>query len=190
LLSDTQMVIVRPRDFDAVDPLYDVVPKDFVKARTRLAASLRAVGKGEAATAVRKLPKSSATVWAINRLARRDKELVGQLVHAFEALKRAQVQRRATEIGKANEQLCVAVDAATDRAASYLADAGMRVTLATRRRIDATLRGAAVYEREAFREGVLTHELVAPGFDLFTDLRLRALPRPPSKAKRAVIRSV
>jgi hypothetical protein len=181
------MALVRSGGVDAVDPLYDVAPRDFVKARTQLAARLRAAGKEEAATAVRKLPKSSATVWAINRLARRDKKLVARLVGAFESLKRAELQRHATGIAKAGDELRVAADAATDRAASHLAHAGIRVTLVRRRQIDATLRGAAVYEREAFLEGVLTHELVAPGFDLFSDVRLRALPRPPSKAKREAV---
>jgi hypothetical protein len=153
-------------------------------------ARLRKEGLTAVAAAVRRLPRPSATVWAINRLARRDKSLVHRLVTAFERLKNAQLRRRTEEIGSTDARLREAVDAAVDRATMHLRDAGLGVSLATRRRMDATLRGATAYERDALREGVLTHELVAPGFDIFTSPRLHALPRPPSRAKRLALSTI
>ena len=175
---------------DAVDALYDVAPSTFIAARNRLAARLRRQGRTSAAAAVRKLPRLTGTVWAINRLARRDARVVARLLTAFERLRDAQVRRGSEEIGSAAREVGAAVEAAAARTTAYMRDAGLGVTPATRCRIDATLRGAAVYEREAFHEGVLTDDLVAPGFDLFTTPRLHALPRPPSRAKRLALRAI
>ena len=175
---------------DAVDALYDVAPGVFIAARNRLVARLRKQGRASAATAVRRLRPLSGTVWAINRLARRDPRVVGRLLVAFEGLRDAQLRRGREEIRWADAEVRVAAEAAVDRTARYMRDAGLSISAVTRRRMDATLRGAAVYEREAFREGVLTDDLVAPGFDLFAVPHLRALPRPPSKAKRLASRGI
>jgi hypothetical protein len=172
---------------DAVDALYDVAPTRFVAARARLAARLRRAGKSDVARAVAKLPRISAVVWAINRVARRDEGLVSRLVSALERLERAQRHRHPVGIDAANAEMAAAAAPAVARAACYMREAGLAVTPATRRRLDTTLRGAAAYERQALREGVLTHELVAPGVDIFNRVHLRALPLPPSRARRAAL---
>src|SRR5260221_10853386 len=112
-------------------------------------------------------PRRRAVVWAINELARRDRALIRRLVAAFDRLKRAQTRHRRSEIRAADADLRAAVDAAVDRAAAHLAEHGGTVTLATRRRLDATLRGAAARARRALTQGTLTRELTAPGFEGF-----------------------
>jgi hypothetical protein len=175
---------------DAVDKLYDVAPAVFIAERNRLVARLCKEGQASVAAAVRRRPRLPATVWAINRLARRDKGLIDRLVTAFEGLKAAHLRRWTEDIRSAEAHLRVVVDVAVDRASRFMREAGLKVSPATRRRLEETVRGAAVYEREALREGVLTQELVAPGFDLFSSPRLRALPRPPSRAKRVALRAI
>lgn len=61
-------------------------------------------------------PRRRAAVWAINELARHERWLITRVLTAFDRLKRAQTQARPTAMREAT------------------------VTLATRRRLDATLR--------------------------------------------------
>src|SRR4051794_12043481 len=130
---------------DVMDALHDVPPREFVTARNRLVARLRSIGRDDAANAVKKLPKPSATVWAINRVARRDRKLVARLLTGFERLRSAQMRRRGRDIRAAEAIFRSAVDTATDRAIAAMTSAGLGVTLETRRRLGATLRGAAAF---------------------------------------------
>jgi hypothetical protein len=129
-------------------------------------------------------PRRRAAVWALNELARRDRTLIARVLAAFDRLKRAQTQARPVAIREANAALRGAVDAAVDRAAARLAESGGTVTLATRRRLDATLRGAAAGARDALAEGALTQELAAPGFEVFGDVPLGAVARERRAAAR------
>src|SRR5688500_2122990 len=113
---------------DAVDALYDVRPGAFFAERGRLVARLRKEGRATAAAAVRKLPRLPATVWAINRLARRDPNVIHRLVMAFERLKAAHSSRWSEEVGAAEAQLGVIVDATVDRASRLMRDAGLTVS--------------------------------------------------------------
>jgi hypothetical protein len=66
------------------------------------------------------------------------------------------------------------VDAAVDQAASMLTAEGLHVSLDVRRRMDATLRGAAAGARNALVQGALTEDMPAPGFELFAGASPRA----------------
>ena len=150
--------------------LYHTPLADFVRARNALAARLTKSGRAAEAKAVRELTKPKATVWGLNRVAREAPKTIQRVLKAFDELKNAQL-RRQEHFGRASEELHEAVDAAVDQAAALLTAEGLRVSLETRRRMDATLRGAAAGARDALASGALTEELAAPGFELFTTTR-------------------
>jgi hypothetical protein len=172
----------------AVDPaaeLYRTPLAEFVRARNAIAARLSKSGRAGEARAVRALAKPKASVWGLNRVAREAPKIVRRVLTAFDGLKRAQL-RRPEHFGVASEELRNAVDAAVDQARSLLVAEGMNVSLDTRRRMDATLRGAAAGARDTLVRGALTEELPAPGFELFGGARPRGRrPRPARAGKRS-----
>jgi hypothetical protein len=158
--------VLRRSSADPTDELYRAPLAGFVRARNAIAARLVKSGHAAEAKAVRSLAKPKATVWGLNRVAREAPKAVRRVLTAFDALRRAQL-RHPEQFAAASEELRAAVDAAVDCAASLLTEEGLRVSLETRRRMDATLRGAAASSRDALVRGTLAEDLSAPGFELF-----------------------
>ena len=163
--------------------LYRSSLRDFVRGRDAIAARLAKSGRTDDAKAVRALVKPKASVWGLNRVAREAPKLVRRVLKAFDDLKQAQL-RKPEHFGAASEELRAAVDAAVDHAASVLTAEGMSVSLETRRRMDATLRGAAAQSRDALTHGTLTEDLPAPGFELFAGAQPRGRGPRPVRAER------
>ena len=159
--------------------IYDVPLGEFVRTRNAIAARLRAAGKDAEARAVRAIAKPRATVWAINKVARAAPRSIAQLLSAFDRLKRAQL-RRPDEIGAAADALRERIEDVVHRATAAMDEGGLGVGVDTRRRLAATLRGAAAAARERLEAGALTEEMSAPGFELFGG----ATPRPRGARRR------
>ncbi len=75
---------------DEADELYGLDPTDFVAARNDLAKRLRKEGNKARATEVTKLKRPSPAAWAVNQLARRHRDDLGELVRLGEQLQSAQ----------------------------------------------------------------------------------------------------
>ena len=70
----------------ALDELYGTYPAEFVTARKRLAATLRAGGDKAGAKVLQAARRPSTSAWALNQLARREPALVERLLDACSAL--------------------------------------------------------------------------------------------------------
>src|SRR6267378_792707 len=132
------------------DPLSNVPPDEFVKARDALASQLR----------------PSAALWIVNQLGRRAREQVDQLIGSTRQARRAQVEGRAgDELREAMRSQRDAMHRLLREADQVAAGAGLALTLEQQRRIQDTLETAASTDPDALREGRLQRELSPAGFD-------------------------
>jgi hypothetical protein len=173
-------------DEPALDRLYQVPPRDFVRTRKALAAELRGAKRPEAAAALAALRRPTVPVWVVNQLARRRAPDVEALVEAAERARAAQLGRRG-DVAEALRAFQRALAALTGDAEPIAREAGARPTPGLLGRVAATLRAAAVTPGLAarLRLGRLDREPAAPGFDVFAGERPRATvvpfrPRPPA----------
>lgn len=111
-----------------VDELYGVDRSDFVAERERRVTQLRADGHREEATALGRRRKPTLAAWAVDQAARRDGEVVDDLLDAGMALRDAQGVATsggdADELRRATRDLHRLVDVLTDVAGGVLAEAG------------------------------------------------------------------
>lgn len=163
--------------------LYALPPAEFTRARNARAAALKAAGRGDEARAVRGLRRPPPALWATNRLAHVEAERLAGFLDAVDELRRAQL-RDPRAVADALRRQRAGLDALVSRASDQLAGHRHRATPATQRRIANTLLGAAV-DRDlarALREGRLTEELAAPGFEVLAGApggsHLRLVPPP------------
>src|SRR4051812_47815199 len=75
---------------DDLDGLYSAALADFTDARNALAAKLKKAGDDARAKAVKALSKPTVAAWLVNQLARRHAGKLRELVHAGDALRKAQ----------------------------------------------------------------------------------------------------
>lgn len=152
------------------DDLAASPPSDFVRARAALVKELRAAGDREAAAEVAKLRRPPKSLWAVNALARRDRDDVKGLLAAGAGLRaaheRAVVRGEAAPLREAEAELRARVAVLVDSARALLSGASEAML----RRVSETLRAAATGGddlRRALREGRLEHEPEpTSGFDL------------------------
>jgi len=153
----------------ALERLYAVAPKDFTRTRNTLAAELRKSRDVDAARVVAGLRRPTATLWAVNQLARHAGAALERFLEAVERLRRTQLSdpRGAMEAMRAER---AQLEGLVTRAQRALSDAGYSASPEARRRIADTLLGAAADRRyaDALAHGRLTEELHAPGFDALT----------------------
>ena len=153
----------------ALERLYAVSPREFTRARNTLAAELRKSRDVEAARAVAGLRRPSATLWAVNQLARHAQAPLTRFLQAVERLRRTQLSdpRGAMEAMRAER---AQLETLVQRAEQALSEAGYSLSAEARRRIGDTLLGAAAdrHHADALAHGRLTEELQAPGFDALT----------------------
>ena len=132
-----------------VDALYAGPPEEFVAARDRLAADLKASGDPEAAKSVKALRRPTVAAWALNQLARRHPDDVQALLDAGRDLRDAQAKAMAGGGPEALREATASRRAATrmlvDRAGRILAEAG-RGADAQRDAVAGTLDAAALDE--------------------------------------------
>jgi hypothetical protein len=163
---------------DEVDQLYDLPLEEFTGARNELSKRL---GDPE----VKKLKKPSVSAWAVNQLARGREVDLRRLLRAGEQLEEA--QKDAVRGGdqapfeKARREERDAVRALRTAAGAVLRSGGHPASDATLERVARSLRAGAASEegRRALREGRLTDDLEATGFEA-----LAAVAGTPSSGRR------
>ena len=153
-----------------IDRLYTLPLGEFVAARNELAKALRKAGDRAAAADVKALAKPTVSAWAVNQLARSERQGVRTLLAAGERLRAAQERvlagGPARELRDAADAERKAVARLVAAARVVLADAGLAATETTLDRVGETLRAAAVDEeaRDLLERGRLTRDLDAAGF--------------------------
>jgi len=144
------------------------VPLDrFVEQRNRLARELRAGGDRDTAAWLAGLRRPAPGIWALDQLARGDRDRVAALLDLSAELRAAQSRAMRGDRDAAGEmrdlgaRLQRAVDDAVRRAAALLRDAGHGVTTDTMLGMAATVR-AALAAGEATRRQLADGLLLAP----------------------------
>jgi hypothetical protein len=153
---------------EIVKQLYELPPDAFVAARTEMAKRLKAEGDSEAAQAVGRLRKPSASVWAANRLASEDAKDIDKLFAANDALRSAMAAtgRDAGErYRRASDERQRLVARLVERAGTILHEASLSAARTYLDRVTATLMATATDEAGAdrLRRGVLEQDLSPAG---------------------------
>ena len=158
---------------EEVDRLYALPLEEFTAARNELAKRLRKDGRRAEAVRVGDLAKPSVTAWTVNRLAREESGLVGELIEAGDALWSAQEDALATggadAVREATRRQRELVQRLTGAARHVVETAGRPLSDQTLERVVSTLRAASV-DRAAqplLAQGRLTSELEQARFELF-----------------------
>src|SRR5262245_32961255 len=109
------------------DDLAALPPSEFVRARDGLVKELRAAGDRAAAEEVAKLRRPPKALWAVNALARRDRDDVKGLLVAGAGLRaaheKAVVRGEAAPLREAEAELRARVAVLVDSARELLSDA-------------------------------------------------------------------
>lgn len=171
------------------EALRAVPPREFVRTRNALAAKLAMDGKAADAREIRRLPRPSPVVWALNRTAVDRSRGLNTLVHAVDGLRRAQLGQG--EPRAATERYRAAFEPLVRNAVAALLEAGSAVSPAIERRIRSTLL-AAITDRRLrgdLATGRLAGELTEPGFSVLSRGPIPAefLRDQPAKAKPAAV---
>ena len=166
------------------DALRDVPPREFVRARKALAAQLAKEGKETQAREIRRLPRPSPVVWALNRAAVAQPRALNALIQAVDRLRRAQLGQG--ELRTATEAYRTVFETVVRSAVDTLHDGASAGSAALERRLRSTLL-AAVTDRHLRADliaGRLTGEQTEPGFAVLSQGPvpaefLRDRPAPP-----------
>jgi hypothetical protein len=164
---------------EIVDGLLALPPQQFTEARNAAAKQARADGRREVADEIKRLPRPPVSLWALNRLAHEQPELIEAFLSAADELRQA--HRGGGDIRAAMPPVRDA-EAHVVAAAGELARAhGMNVTETVLRALRETL-SAATADGEvatAVRDGRLLREPEAPSIDQI----LASLPPAPAAAR-------
>ena len=150
---------------DVLEQLLALPPERFTEARNAAVKQLRADGRRDAADAVKGIPRPPLSLWALNRLAREQPELVLAFVEAGEALREA--YRSGGDIRAATAPEREAEARVASAAAELVRAQGKGATDAVVGSLGRTLRAAAADAGVAdeLRRGRLIHEPAAPSID-------------------------
>jgi hypothetical protein len=162
---------------EEIDHLYELPLDEFTAARNDLAKRLKQEGDAEAAEQVRGLAKPSVAAWAVNQLARREPEVVRSLLNLAARLRNAQErslkgERTADELRAAQAEERDVIRKLTRAGEMLLRDGGHAASSATLERVASLLRAAAVSDAAALREGRLSGDIEAAGFDAFAGIEV------------------
>jgi hypothetical protein len=147
-----------PASQQNLQELYTAPLPSFITERNRLAAALRAGGKGDAAKEITRRRRPTVSAWAVNQLYWHERETFDALLAAAARLRKGDLK----ETGAYRE----ALREAHRRAAAILRKSPHAPTDATMRRVMATL--AAVAASGGFDPdppGALTADREPPGFE-------------------------
>ncbi|MCA1662690.1 MAG: hypothetical protein LC659_00175 [Myxococcales bacterium] len=159
----------RGGDDEILEALYAAPPRAFVAERKRAVAALEAAGRDEDARAVAKLKRPSASIWAVNQLARRAPDAVMELLELGATL-RAE-ERKLMRGGSADGFMSDArtarqkVASLSRRAEAFVEEAGHKATPTLGRKIAQTLHAASIADddtRARLQAGRLQDDLAAP----------------------------
>src|SRR4051812_37730854 len=110
----------------SLDALYGVPLEAFVAERKRLAAALKAAGDKAGAAEVANAGKPTVSAWAVNQLARREREAVARLAQASRRVREAQL---ALVAGRGGRDAFAAASAAHREALNELRRAAERTLI-------------------------------------------------------------
>jgi hypothetical protein len=154
---------------DRLRELFAVPPAEFVAARDALAKELRAERKEAEAKEVASLRRPTASVWAVNQLARRASSDVDELLDSSERVEKAQLRGASGDELREAMTAQRAVLAKLERGAEQiLHGARLGATPGALRTVQATLQAAATGPREMrdrLRKGMLQEALEPAGFE-------------------------
>jgi hypothetical protein len=167
--EDTEVTLLNETDkMERVHELYSLPLAEFTRARNELAKSLKEEGDAEGAGLVAKLAKPSIAAWAVNQLARCEAGGIDELLSLRERLGAAEEPDEIRKLATRRHQL---ISDLTERSRSVLEGAGHAASSQTLAKVSATLYGANDdAELEALKNGTLTRELEASGFEDVTGL--------------------
>jgi hypothetical protein len=184
------------QDADLADALYDAPPRQFVAERKRVRDALAAAGRAAEAREVAKRKRPSASVWAVNQLARRAPDEIDALLELGASLRAG--ERKLIHGGEAGGFMDEArtarqkVAALVRRAEVFVEESGQKPTVALGRKIAQTLHAASIADDETrarLAAGRIDEDLAPPssfgaGGDLATTLAasLAGSPKPQRKA--------
>lgn len=176
------------------DDLYGLPLDRFVPERNALAKALRGAGERERAAEVAALRKPSVAAWAVNQLARTQRQAMGELLAAGDGLREAHEQVLAgrgdgRSLREAVERERSAVDALTGTARGLLTSEGHELSQTIIDRVADTLHAAALDDaaREQVQQGRLERELRHVGLGGLGSFGAQAPPpgpRPPRSEPR------
>ena len=154
---------------DLLDALYAAPPRAFVAERTRVSEALKAAGRADEARAVARRKRPTASVWAVNQLARRAPADLAELLDLGAELRAG--ERELLRGGDAGNFMTDArtarqkVAALARRAEGFVAEAGQKATATVARKIAQTLHAASIaddHTRARLRAGRLDEDLLPP----------------------------
>ena len=154
---------------ELLDALYAAPPRAFVAERKRVADALKAAGRADEAKEVARRHKPTASVWAVNQLARRTPDDVAELLELGATLRAG--ERKLLRGGGADgfmEDARTArqkVAALARRAEGFIAEAGQKATATLGRKIAQTLQAASLGDDETrakLEAGRLDADLTPP----------------------------
>ncbi|MCA0146691.1 hypothetical protein [Blastococcus sp. LR1] len=175
---------------DVADELYEVVPEEFVSARTARQDEAKAAGDKALAKAIGALPKPSTPAWVCNLLVRAHRDEIEGLVDLGNLLREAQHNLAGAELKALDVQRRQLLTALTRQARAVAYERGHSVSTAVATQVEETLRAAMADPDagEALLSGRLTSPMSYSGMGELTGRpKLRLVP-PPEKTERAPAR--
>src|SRR5438093_6395004 len=111
-----------PRVEDVLAELAAAPPSAFTRARDALVARLAKLGQAEAAARVKAVRRPTAPLWAVNRLAREERESVERLIAAADRMRAAKLGQGASaaDFARASTEQRAALAHITERAGAIL----------------------------------------------------------------------
>ena len=174
---------------EIADELYGAPFDEFIARRDARARELRKEKRREEADAVKQLRKPALSAWALDQLARHDRDVLDALLAAGAALRQA---KGGDTLRDATREERGAVARAAERAAALLRDGGHTVTDKTASEIRDTLHAAALDEetRDLLARGLLVEPRQAIGLGGFVlgdapATEPASTEKKPKKAKKA-----
>jgi hypothetical protein len=166
------------------DQLYGLPLDRFIPERTALARALRTEGRREEASAISQLRKPSVAAWAVNQLARTQRQTLAELLEAGDRLRQAHENVLAGRgdgraLRTALEEERAAVGTLLKAAQGLLSSEGHELSATMIERVADTLHAAALEQdaRDAVREGRLERELRHVGLGPAPPLGAEPSPR-------------
>jgi hypothetical protein len=151
---------------EIVGELYLVPPADFIAVRNDLVRQARTSGNRALAEKLQSLRRPTQSAWLVNVLAHSESASMKRLSVLGRELRGAQTGLDGGELRQLSEQRRHLISDLLDRARSYAADAGVRLTDSVLSEVEATLRFALVDLAGSFtvRSGRLVRPLSHHGF--------------------------
>ena len=156
-----------PSDVEAaIDQLYAHARDEFVSARNALARALREGGHADASRRVKALRKPSLPAWAVNQVARRRPDEVGELLDATERARSAALEGDGAALRSATQARSALIASLTRAAGDALAGAGVSSARSHLDQVrDTLLASTSEDTADLLRRGRLTETLAGAGFE-------------------------